>query len=44
MKNPKSLFMVIPVIILSIISAACAFSLDLGGQSDNVEPTATVTC
>ena len=41
MKKPNSLRLVIPVIVLSMISAACAFSFDLGGQQETAEPTAT---
>ena len=41
MKKSKIIHLLIPVIILSMISAACAFSFDLGGQPDVVEPTAT---
>ena len=41
MKNTKPIGLLIPVIILSIVSAACAFSFDLGGQQETAEPTAT---
>jgi len=41
MRIPKSIGLLTPVIILSLLSAACAFSLDLGGQSEAVEPTET---
>ena len=41
MKKSKSLQLIIPVIVLSMVSAACAFSFDLGGQKEIVDPTAT---
>ncbi len=43
MKKPGSFQLLIPVIVLSLFSAACAFSVDLGGQpTAAAEPPATV--
>ena len=41
MKNPKSIGLLMPALFLLFVSTACAFSFDLGGQPENVEPTAT---
>jgi len=42
MKNPRSINLLMPAIFLFFVSAACAFSFDLGGQSETVEPTPTI--
>lgn len=41
MKNNTSNRLIFPLIVLALISTACAFSFDLGGQPETIEPTAT---
>jgi hypothetical protein len=41
MKRPKSIHVMILIVVFSILNAACAFSLDLGGAAGTSQPPTT---